>query len=63
MALIQLEKGLIVSSELILKADRMGNYTEVWLKTGVGISEITLKQIWDEHKTVWNAIERSLVRV
>lgn len=48
--LIRIDDGLIVHPDQIERADRCGNYTNVWLK-GHG-----LKQIWDEDMRLWQAI-------
>jgi len=58
MALIKINDALIVDSSEITKAGRCGNYTDVWLRCYNGS---TLMQIWDEHKTLWTAIENAVI--
>lgn len=53
--LIKLKDGLIVSSDLILAANRCGNYTHIFFKN----DRMLMEQIWDEDLTVWNRIEKS----
>lgn len=52
MSLIKLNDGVIVSDDEIVRADRSGNYTHVWLRTH------PMMQILDEDMKVWNQIER-----
>jgi hypothetical protein len=50
--LIRLTDSLIVAADQIIRADRCGNYTDVWLR-GYPV----LKQIWDEDMRLWDAIK------
>lgn len=57
MALIQLTESKIVDSSQIVRAERCGNYTDVWLKSH---SPGMLDQIWDEDRKLWNAIQQAM---
>lgn len=49
--LIVLSDRLVVNESEIVRAERSGNYTSVWLR-----NDSLMQQIWDEDEVVWNRI-------
>jgi len=49
--LIRISKGLIVSPTEILRAERNGNYTDLWIR-----GKPSMESIWDEAQILWEAI-------
>lgn len=54
MKLISINGGLIVHPLEILRAERCGNYTHVYIR-----DRQSAQIIWDEHSILWEAIRQN----